>query len=287
MSLLDDYTRVSRRRPCPVCERGDWCLASRDNEIDPSRVICARVESRQRFGSAGWLHVLRDDGKRWNGMHRLKVPIREPEPDPKLALLAERAALQERHVERLAADLGVSIDSLARLGVGWTGRDWSFPMVDALGRVVGIALRSRDGAKHAVKGSHLGLFVPSGLARGERLLVCEGQTDTAACLDLGFHAIGRPGARSTLRLACAIVQHLRPSEVVVVGDRDDVGTSGAGEVSSALAVTHAVRVIFPPDGVKDAREWKRRGATFSDVIAAIAAAPRVVLGVCVRTGGRR
>jgi hypothetical protein len=61
MSLLDDFARVSRSRPCPICNHRDWCLVSRDNEADPSRVICARVESRQRFGRAGWLHALRQN----------------------------------------------------------------------------------------------------------------------------------------------------------------------------------------------------------------------------------
>ena len=160
-------------------------------------------------------------------------------------------------------------------------------MVDERGRVVGISLRAPSGAKYAVQGGHHGLFVPTGVVAGRRLLVCEGQSDAAACIDLGFQAIGRAGARSTLKIACAVVHELRPSEVVVVGDRDEAGTRGADEISSALAVGRAVRVILPPEGIKDVREWKRRGATAADVEAAIAAAPRIILGVCVRTGGRQ
>ena len=43
----------------------------------------------------------------------------------------------------------------------------------------------------------------------------------------------------------------------------------------------AVRIISPPVGVKDAREWKRRGATAADVQAAIDAAPVRKLAVSV------
>jgi len=160
-------------------------------------------------------------------------------------------------------------------------------MVDEEGRVVGISLRAPDGAKYAVKGGHHGLFVPTGLSPDQRLLVCEGQSDTATCLDLGYQAIGRAGANSTVKTACAVVQRLRPSELVVVGDRDEVGQRGAKEISAALAALRVVRVILPPAGIKDIREWKRRGARATDVDAAIAAAPQVILGAHARTGGRR
>lgn len=45
MSLLNDCARVSRSRPCPLCDHKDWCLVSKDSEAEPSHVICARVES--------------------------------------------------------------------------------------------------------------------------------------------------------------------------------------------------------------------------------------------------
>lgn len=286
MSLLEDFVRVSRHRSCPVCERRDWCLLSRDSETSPSQAICARVESAKRFGEAGWLHVLRNDGERRGGPPLRVVAVATP-PDPRLAILADQYArsLSAPALEQLARDLGLTSESLRRFDLGWNGHAWSFPMRSEAGVVVGIALRRPDGSKFAVKGSKLGLFVPRDLS-GDRLLVCEGQTDTAACLVLGFQAIGRPGANSTIKIASAVVQQLRPSEVVVVGDRDEAGRRGAVEISSALAATRAVRMILPPEGIKDAREWMRRGATAADFEAAIAAAPRVAPGVCARTGGR-
>lgn len=57
MSLLDDFTRVSRRLSCPICSHPDWCMVSRDSETSPSLAICQRIESARRFGEAGWLKV--------------------------------------------------------------------------------------------------------------------------------------------------------------------------------------------------------------------------------------
>lgn len=45
--------RATKARPCPVCQKPDWCLHD-----DPVWAICQRTESRTRFGDAGWLHRL-------------------------------------------------------------------------------------------------------------------------------------------------------------------------------------------------------------------------------------
>ena len=61
MSVLDDFERVSRQHPCPVCGKSDWCLVSRECPGDPVKAVCQRVESGMRWGDAGYLHVLRND----------------------------------------------------------------------------------------------------------------------------------------------------------------------------------------------------------------------------------
>jgi hypothetical protein len=61
--------------------------------------------------------------------------------------------------------------------------------------------------------------------------------------------------------------------VVVVADSDLPGRSGAERLATdLLAYSPAVRVIAPPNGIKDARAWKNAGATKADVEAAIDAA---------------
>jgi len=97
-----------------------------------------------------------------------------------------RAALS-----RLSKELGVSVQSLRRLGVGSNGAGYTFPMSDAEGKVIGLRTRYPSGGKAAEKGSRNGLFIPADLPDDGLLLICEGPSDTAAALDLGFAAIGR------------------------------------------------------------------------------------------------
>jgi hypothetical protein len=81
---------------------------------------------------------------------------------------------------------------------------------------------------------------------------------------------------------------LQPAEAVIVADRDAPGQRGAENLSSVLvAYMAAVRVIVPPEGVKDAREWKATGATSADVMAAIDAAEPRKLAITTHGTRRR
>ena len=285
-----DWKRVSKRRPCPVCGKPDWCLYIGPDDA-PTAAICARVESDRRAGEAGWLHRLRDDDRR----AARSVVIRccqQPEGAPVLdfGMFARQCAqlLQPQDLQRLAGSLGLSVRSLQRLAVGWcaTHRAFSFPMVDASGRVLGVRLRTASGRKFSVTGGKEGLFVPTDLDVDGRLLVTEGPTDCAALLDLGFSAVGRPSCSGGVRLLVELVKQWRPAEVVIVSDADAVGQRGAGNLAAVLmAYSSAVRVITPPSGIKDARQWKQCGATGADVLAVIDAAPVRSLRLTSRKAG--
>ena len=158
-------------------------------------------------------------------------------------------------------------------------------MKDAGGDVVGIRLRSVSGQKFAVTGSHNGLFIPRALPNlhGAPLFICEGPTDTAAMLDLGFNVVGRASCNTGSRLLSQYIGLVHPAEVVIVADADAPGRDGAGRLASALvAYVPCLRVITPPDGINDARAWKRTGATQSDIRTAIAAAVPRKLNIVVR-----
>jgi hypothetical protein len=246
----------------------------------PTAVICARTESPRRAGEGGWLHILRDDSPTWAPWRRtIPAAVRTmPGPDRlDFAKLAAEycAAVQPQALARLAASLGLSVESLGRLGVGWASghRAWTFPMIDAAGKVLGIRLRRPDGRKLSIKGGKEGLFIPGALDGG-RLLIAEGPTDAAALLDLGFSAVGRPSCMGGVRLLVELVQRLAVPEVVIMADGDTPGQCGADSLAAVLlAYCPAVRIITPPGGIKDARAWKRAGATAADLQAAIDAAP--------------
>lgn len=269
------WPRARRGRPCPVCGRPDWCLVAADG----SAAICARIESARRCGEAGWLHQLRDTG--WRPARRnvrsVSVPLTNGRPD--LADLAAmyRQALDQARLDVLARSLGLSVVALEALSIGWaaTYGAWSFPMTDAAGNVLGIRLRRPEGGKFAVRGGKEGLFLPANVTAHRQLLITEGPTDTAALLDLGYSNVaGRPSCTGGIRLVCELVRQRRPAEVVIVADNDGPGQCGGANLASVLlAYVPVVRVVAPPAGVKDAREWLRRGGTRVDVAQAIAAAP--------------
>jgi hypothetical protein len=186
------------------------------------------------------------------------------------------AAVRPEALARLAVALGLTVASLTRVGIGWSAkhRAWTFPMVDVDGHVLGIRLRCPNGKKISVKGGRDGLFIPVVLDLGGRLLVCEGPTDAASLLDLGFSAVGRPSCLGGVKLLLELVQRVKPADVVVVSDGDAPGQRGAEGLAAVLvAYCPALRVITPPAGIKDAREWKRNGATAADVQVVIDAAP--------------
>jgi len=146
-------------------------------------------------------------------------------------------------------------------------------MLNADGDVVGIRLRTDCEFKYSIRGGRQGLFVPEGIAGIEPLLIAEGPSDTAALLDLGFAAVGRPSCNGGGSLLRKYVSRYDIKQVVIVADRDSAGVHGAESLLEILVpFVLSARIILPPEGVKDARAWKNGGATAADVTAAIEAA---------------
>ena len=230
MTTKTSWRRVSKRRPCPVCGKADWCLYAGEPS-NPEAAICARIESPKRCGAAGWLHLLRRDGPTWSPrVRRIELSaakIGAAALDCGKLAADFRAAVPPGALAQLAAALGVSVGSLRRLGVGWSAkhRAWAFPMQDAAGNVLGVRLRLPGSKKISVRGGKEGLFVPENIDPRGLLLVCEGPTDTAALLDVGFNAVGRPSCRGGVKLLVDLVQKHRPSGVIIVSDGDAPGNA--------------------------------------------------------------
>ena len=255
------WVRVNRHRPCPVCAKYDWCGVTADGVF----ACCMRVKSNRPTRNGGWLHRLTDSAPR--PVPRLYLPPpRTPAPciTDWIALLRRfEHDTRTAEVERLAAALGVSPGSLSRLGIVWVAHRhaWGFPMRDAAQEVIGIRLRTKSGFKFAVAGSHNGLFWPADLTGAGPLLFCEGASDTAALLDLGYDAIGRPSCAGATELVVEVARRLRRGQVVVVADADGPGMDGADRLARAMTdAGYRPKVIRPVQG-KDARAWVQAGAT--------------------------
>jgi hypothetical protein len=281
------WQRVSRRHPCPICDHPDWCLLA--GPIDfPDAVICSRIESAKRVGTrgAGWLHRLRDDP--W-GLRRDSRRIAADLPAAPAADLSDMARdchqAMGPHLRGLLADgLGVSVDSLVRLGVGWSAqhRATTWPMTDASGTLRGIRLRAADGRKWSVRGGREGLFIPANVPIGDTLVIVEGATDTAAMLDAHLDVVGRPSCTGGASLLVDLVCAWQPQAAVIIADADAPGQRGARSLAARLVgyVPDGVRIVTPP--AKDAREWVRAGADRLDILDAIESAPTLTLSYARR-----
>ena len=262
------WVRVTRHDPCAICGRGDWCGLSPDRTV----AVCMRVKSDRPVRNGGWLHRIAAAPPPPRPPCRVYVPA-SPEPERNWHSLLERWARRTATVDlaRLARLLGVSAASLRRLGAALSGRAgvWGFPMRDAHRKVTGIRLRAEDGRKWAVAGSHNGLFWPDGLSGAGPILICEGPTDTAALLDLGYDAIGRPSCSGAVEMVIEVVRALRRRDVVVVADADDPGIDGADRLARALTDAGRRPKVIRPLQCKDARAWVRDGATRAVVDCAI------------------
>jgi hypothetical protein len=232
-----------------------------------------RVKSDRPTKNGGWLHRLADPAPR--PAPRLYMPrprATAPRTTDWLATLRRfERDTRTAQVIRLATALGVSQVSLFRLGIAWAGphRAWAFPMSNAAHETIGIRLRAENGQKWAVRGSRNGIFWPSDLGSTGPLLACEGPTDTAAMLDLGYDAIGRPSCAGGVELVIQVAHHLRRRDVVVVADADGPGIDGADRLAQALTeVGRRPKIIQPLQG-KDARGWVQAGATRAGVHSAI------------------
>jgi hypothetical protein len=260
--------RVSKRMSCPVCGKPDWCLVAPDG----SAAICARIDqgSVKCCGEAGWLHIFRDDLLKCSNrkVYSKRISIKSPDDNKCFGRLAAKFQCQitPELLGKLSDSLGISTASLKRLRTGWDGVAYTFPMSNDFGNLIGIRRRFPDGQKASIVSSKTGLFIPTDLADGI-MLICEGTTDTAAALDLGFAAIGRPNCNSCVDMTVEFCKGC--SEIVIIGDNDPPkedgrrpGKEGAEKLAGKLLLHgSSVKVIYPPNENKDLRQWLRAGLT--------------------------
>jgi len=256
--MKDDWQRVSRSQPCPVCGKPDWCLVKRQAGIIVA-AICPRTPNSRPVGTrgAGYLHVLADSPgyeRRWVFRSTTKASR------PDFSDVAGRLRLQADSPKLIAIACGIPgtlPEALARLGVGWDARKQAatFPMSDTDGHIIGIRYRSMSGKKWAAPGSRNGVFLPEALRPFVPLFVPEGPTDTAAILALGFQAVGRPFCAGATDIVLELVRRLNPLRVVVVSDTDAPGRLGARVLANKLCVLAPTSIWTPPAGFKDVRQF--------------------------------
>lgn len=194
-----------------------------------------------------------------------KPPRKETQPTVDFAALAAEyeTAVTDELAEHHANQLGVSVESLRRLHVGWDGQALTFPMKNAAGHVIGIKRRFPNSEKSSVPGSKNGMFVPDGFDALKLFFICEGQTDLLAAITFGLNAIARSSCSDSVGF---LTEFCAGCDIVIISDADTAGRKGAEYLANKLAmVCNSVRVIEPRRPHKDLRDWVRAGATPTDL----------------------
>jgi hypothetical protein len=158
------------------------------------------------------------------------------------------------------------------------GTEWHIDERNAQGEVIGTARRLGNGEKHFLPGGKRGLICVwpidsyAGTSAGHPLLICEGASDTAAAMSMGFDAVGVPMAGQCADWVAEVVGTDRPY-VVIVEDSGDAGKRNTAALVAALRpFCKQLKVLRMPEGVKDFRAWRIGGAARDTIMAAIEAA---------------
>ena len=248
------FSRVTKQQPCPVCKKPDWCRVFADGWVE-----CMRVQSDKPAKSGGWMHSQRDRQCLLPPVSRPAAPPRHQPPTINATKLIRewQAATIPAALVNFSAELGISAPSLSDVGAAWAAphKAWAFPMYDGYGNIVGIRLRNERG-KFAVRGSRQGIFLADVPAQ-KTLFVCEGPTDTAAAVEIGLFAVGRPNCCCGGPDIKVYARRHECSRVVMISDNDKPGLDGARKVGGELKLPFAIYV--PP--AKDLREFVGLGGT--------------------------
>jgi hypothetical protein len=188
-------------------------------------------------------------------------------------------ALAGGRLEQLAHELRLPAQALADFGVGWHAfrsyTVYTFVERDGKGRVVGVLNRDCvDASKKCYCDSRRGLIcsdATQSVALGDAsvpLYIPEGHTDTIALHSCGCLAVGRAAAKLSVAAEHWLAEYLRARQelwqsrpIVVVGDNDDAGVTGARATAEMLAAAFnkPITCAFPPEPYKDMRDWITRG----------------------------
>jgi hypothetical protein len=238
---------------------------------DGTNAVCARVSVGGVYcGEPGYRHVLKGQPvARTTSKLRERVPL-----DASSHAQRFERAITTDQIAAVSTELGVSVESLRRLRIGWCQEHDApaFPMWQR-GTICGIRIW-KHGAKFCLLDSQNGFFIPRGFSSDlDVVYIVEGPTDTAALLDMGLDAIGKPNVNAcTNELISWLLEH-RPGLAVFVGENDNPDARGvvAGidktkeQCSRATAAGLSTAFVLPPRG-KDVREWKTRYGGTRDML---------------------
>jgi len=248
------WPTFTKEHPCPACNHSDWLCRQGERKF-----ICMRVLSEHPSKDGGFYHEYGNKKPTYIAPKR-SAPIQ----CKNINQIANRLTATQNQIDNLAKQLGVEDWSLVHLHVSRHPQEkaWAIPMRDGDNKIIGIHLRCDDGSKKAITGSRNGLFIPQ--VNPQKLaFVCEGASNTAALVTMGFYAIGRPSCNSGGEMLKVALKRLGVSRIVIVGDNDSLksapdgrtfrpGQDGAKKLKKEIGLPSCI--FTTPSPCKDVRE---------------------------------
>jgi len=161
---------------------------------------------------------------------------------------------------KVAPLFGIDTNTMLKFDYGYFNNNLLVPMYNQDGKICGIQEHFWKGGKHikkCMKYSKHGVFKPNiKFDFKEPLFICEGFSDTAVMIDMGFQAIGKYNALHKLNKKI-IDQIKRFKRVFIISDNDECGRKGTWELAGKLQPggnLEVVKGIYPLPSVKDIRE---------------------------------
>ncbi len=259
--LNEGWRHLRKCEACLACgsgadvrNRNTLCMITDDDAV----VWCGKsggTGNHFKQSGNGWLYRVKESEPRATHMKPAAAkPKRPPAWNRMFAVWWDD--VDESRLARLAQSLGVGVESLERIGIGWgralwdstarwtdvhgterVGRHfisgtrtpcgpdgvWVFPMRNELGLISGARVRPPSGSYYSVTGSGANqdqLFIPQGLVAHAPLLLPEGPTDLAALLTLNLNVAGRENNQLGNRAIRGLIRRLRPERIILIGEHD-------------------------------------------------------------------
>ena len=174
------------------------------------------------------------------------------------------------HLRDFLASRGIATSTSDIFGLGFNIERGaiSFPYIDSERRVTGIKYRYRDGFKASESGSHYGLYGLTEVVGKDRVIICEGESDTLAThsiyADHGYGVGGTSGASvSEAQWSRFAINLLFASRVYLLYDADEAGDRCAETAMRVLGDDKCIR-LRPTRG-KDASEHYANGGDLTEL----------------------
>jgi len=230
----------------------DWCRVSKDGKY----ALCSRIPV---YGQQGSLHKI-DENIETNGL--LDKSNYYPPINWFVLNKFYVANCPLWRINQFGALKGITPRSLIRLNIGFDGEAYTFAIQNENYIIVGIQRQFPDGAKTMVRGSKLGLFIPTVFRANEsNVFITEGVSDTAIALDLDLNVIGRLNCSSGTEVIKKIMnKHYSNAYIIIDNDSNRAGYDGGMKLANELkAICKTVKVIIPPAENNDLRGWVTKG----------------------------